>query len=157
MSVHYRRENVWRLTYTHTRRRKCWFESLVAKRLFPPGGGVCVGCGKKHVDQSDRLLMLSWCVEPLCLSITFKPVFKGSAVSSEIGVCAPVCVRACVFPINKPHGRTSLSHPKFSEDDTKVPGTHVQTHTHSSSLLENQSLVFDSMKQHLSLRLYRPV
>lgn len=35
------------------------------------------------------LLTVCGCVEPLCLSITFEPIFKGFtvAVSNEIGVC----------------------------------------------------------------------
>lgn len=56
---------------------------------------------KKHVDQMSggafvALLMVRCCVEPLCLSITLEPIFKGFtvAVSSEAGVCPGV--RVCV-------------------------------------------------------------
>lgn len=45
------------------------------------------------------LLMVCWCVELLCLSITFEPIFKGFtvAVSNEIGVCPGV--RVCLQSI----------------------------------------------------------
>ena len=83
------------------------------------------------------LHMVCWCVELLCLSITFEPIFKGFmvAVSNEIGVCSFVCVRACSL-INKTQGRPSLSHLWFSEDDDKVLGIH--TYTRTLCLLENR-------------------
>lgn len=82
------------------------------------------------------LHMVCWCVELLCLSITFWAHFQGIyGGCQQRDRCVSVCVRACSL-INKTQGRPSLSHLWFSEDDDKVLGIH--TYTRTLCLLENR-------------------
>lgn len=81
----FRVENIWRETHEKIL-KSCSLEQ-------------CVDCRKNMNQTTVRpfiACMLCWCVEALCLSITFEPIFKGLtvAVSNErVFVCVCVCLR----------------------------------------------------------------
>lgn len=111
-----------------------------------PWSSVC-RLQEKHVDQMSvgpfvALLMACWCVEPLCLSITFEHIFKGFtvAVSNEIGVCPGVCECLQSISLKAAHLWVIYSSGKMMTRCSEYAHTGTNAHTRSLSLLENQIL-----------------
>ncbi len=133
-------------THTHAHAwEKAQCETLLL-RSCSPEQCVC-RLQEKHVDQMSAgpfvaPLMVCWCVEPLCLSITFEPIFKGFtvAVSNEIGVCPGVCECLESISLKAVHLWVIRSSRKMMTRCSEYAHTGTNAHTRSLSLLENQIL-----------------